>query len=681
MLRQTVTLACSAIAMIAHPAAAAAHVPEPATATPVALPANTPSGWGTTASLTGTSATRAVWHYSFGARQWEQIPIGVGTRFWIYGTDSAAATWAYSLTDMAVAERTGWYWLGRTSLTQHACDAVPRDELKLLVMTPTDLLSLPASTSTVRRQLAFGESLTLLCHNAMPNAFVSADTGTLAKVMTATGEIGFVRVAALRMPEPPTATMCQGVQLSPADAPNIPAIAAAKPLNTTFCFAPGTYPMTDRIQARTGDRFIGAGQGRTILRGSRRIDGWAGTAGSSVAHAGGARKIFDDRGKCRDGSDACRYQDWLLADGRFLNRVLDTSPDDATGGCAIETAPAGSFCVDYLAALIYTNVDTALHAMTYSNVETAISVGGASGGVVQGMTVREYASSSSNGAVTASDGWVVADVEAAYNHGAGIKVSGVGPVVRASHSHHNGQRGAGGGASNATITGREFDHNNLVGFDNSWDAGGIKLSNGSNVTLRNNRIHDNSGSGLWFDVDYRGATVAGNVIERNHTDSGGGDGIRVEISCDMTITGNTVRDNDRSQINLVNAKRVTVGGQSAGNTVVMGALSNSGIRVSATDRTEVNDQCGAANQSLDNTVAYNDITMLTGTTQNGISRGCACANTPTSARNVFVGNTYHMPQGDCAAKRWVYWDGSGNRDATFAAWQSTYGQDAGGTCS
>ena len=59
----------------------------------------------------------------------------------------------------------------------------------------------------------------------------------------------------------------------PADAPRIPTIVREARPGRVFCFARGTYDMTDVIRPRDGDRFIGSGAGSrgTILRGARTI--------------------------------------------------------------------------------------------------------------------------------------------------------------------------------------------------------------------------------------------------------------------------------------------------------------------------------------------------------------------------------------------------------------------------
>ena len=73
-------------------------------------------------------------------------------------------------------------------------------------------------------------------------------------------------------------------------------------------------------------------------------------------------------------------------------------------------------------------------------------------------------------------------------------------MIEYSNVHHNGQLGIGaGGASDVVIRGNEIWANNTNGFDDTWEAGGLKVGESRHVVLSGNNVHDNNGPGLWGD--------------------------------------------------------------------------------------------------------------------------------------------------------------------------------------
>jgi parallel beta-helix repeat protein len=87
-----------------------------------------------------------------------------------------------------------------------------------------------------------------------------------------------------------------------------------------------------------------------------------------------------------------------------------------------------------------------------------------------------------------------------------------------------------------------FNNTRMLPTDNA--AGGTKFSGGTDgMIVRGNEVHDNYGSGLWWDGFHRNAQVYGNVIRDNRNW-----GIFWELSYggakihDNTLTGNGIGD-------------------------------------------------------------------------------------------------------------------------------------------
>jgi hypothetical protein len=464
---------------------------------------------------------------------------------------------------------------------------------------------------------------------------------------------------------------CTGYQLTPADAANVPDIVNAQAARTTFCFAAGTYRMTDLIVPKDGDRFVGVGRGAdgTILSGARLLDGWEFADGLYI-HTGDVA-LLPHGGECFSGTE-CTYPDWLFKDGRPLDRVL--SP------CSVSRVTPGAFCIDYTARRIYVASDPAKASIEYSWVPRAFE--GGTGVVIEQLAINGYANTAALGAVVrAGTGWTVDGIHMENNHACAIALVGdEGTLVQRSRFVRNGQEGACGSSTGAAFMNNEVAHNNTLGFDGLWEAGGTKFVHSTDLRVIGNHVHDNNGAGLWFDIDNAGVLIEGNRVERNTDLYENGNGIMYEISCDARIETNVVTRNAAAGIFLSNSHDVTVGGPEAGNRVVDN--SDYGIRLLADDRTDMQSNCGSQLHIRNVLVTGNEIRMAGTTSLNGLQRVA-----PALVDNVkFVGNRYHMPPSACSHRRWKWWNGSIMNTVRFTGpgptWQRAFGQDPapGGRC-
>lgn len=287
--------------------------------------------------------------------------------------------------------------------------------------------------------------------------------------------------------------------------------------------------------------------------------------------------------------------------------------------------------------------------------------------------------------IRTNSGWVLDGVVAQDSGMYGIVVRGTDVVVRDSVARNNDRFGISGAFSvNALIQGNEIVNNN-TGLNPPGYSGATHFTNTVGMQVIDNWVHDNHGRGIWFDIDSADALVQGNVVTgqidypystRNYPI---GDGIRIEISCRITVEGNTVSANQGPQIALDGADDSLV----EGNTVAASAYLNGqpAIRVAPQDNRTSEPLAGWKNcdptlrTAVNDTIRNNDITMTAPATYSGVLQKSATSDTTGAT---FDGDTYHVS--DCAAKLWRWWNGSSLVKASFAKLQGIFGQELAGSC-
>ncbi|HZO29952.1 MAG TPA: right-handed parallel beta-helix repeat-containing protein [Chloroflexota bacterium] len=169
-------------------------------------------------------------------------------------------------------------------------------------------------------------------------------------------------------------------------------------------------------------------------------------------------------------------------------------------------------------------------------------VGGADDVRIEGFRMRHAANPAQNGALN-TDGrsrWTIVRNVLSDTHGPVVSIQGgTGHALLENDISRSGQLGVHGtDASEVLVQGNRIYHNNLAGFDPVWEAGGLKMTVMSNLTLAGNDVSDNDGWGLWCDIDCRDTTIVDNRVHHNTRV-----GIAYEISRRGTITGNMVWEN------------------------------------------------------------------------------------------------------------------------------------------
>lgn len=318
------------------------------------------------------------------------------------------------------------------------------------------------------------------------------------------------------------------------------------PPGTTYLVAAGIHREQSVIPS-DGDTFLG--EPGAVLRGSRDLTAAPWTADGGTWFVDGQTQEGLVHGEIRrGGNQRHRHPEELWADGDRFEHVASVA----------ELGP-GRWFLDYPADRLWIGEDPA----AFSNIEVSTTVGafggnGVTGVTIENLTIERYATPTQHGAIGFHDqhwthDWTVRDVTVRDNHGAGIRL-GPGMTIDGCLVANNGQIGIAGDGVNlieggdnyaapVTIRNCEITGNGMLDFRWNWEAGGVKIKHAeAGATVVDNWIHDNGGTGLWFDSDDVGVTARSNLVESN-----GRYGIFTEVTFGPSLLlWNTVRGNGPS---------------------------------------------------------------------------------------------------------------------------------------
>ncbi len=325
------------------------------------------------------------------------------------------------------------------------------------------------------------------------------------------------------------------VVLSPGDDLNAAAQTYAE--GTHFRLRPGIY-VQQTVRPRDGQVWAGTlgpnGERLTVLTGARRLSSW--TRDGDRWFADGQTQDRGAHGACVSESPLCGHPEDVYIDNQLLQQVG-----------SLGEVNAGTFYFDYGADRIWIGTDPGGRVIETTLTDRAI-IGPADDVVVRDLVVEKYANHAQHGAIdaqfhndrtTSPRGlrWLVENVEARYNHGAGIRLNDFG-TARNSFVHHNGQLGIAGNGARIKVLANDIAWNNTTGFTVNWEAGGTKFAYTSALEVAYNHVHDNYGPGIWTDIDNQDAHHHHNLVANNDKI-----GIYHEISFDALIEYNTVVGN------------------------------------------------------------------------------------------------------------------------------------------
>ncbi len=456
-----------------------------------------------------------------------------------------------------------------------------------------------------------------------------------------------------------TALPAQAATITLAAGDDAVAAFAASSAGDTIIFTSGTYRRNNMTPKDNQTIILNS---RVKLTGADILSSWT-QDGDRWYASGQTQGTAVLTGQCDTGYRCNKAEDLFV----------DDQPWDHMTSLAAVTKE-GQWFFDYDTDRIYVFGDP-----TGKLVETSISGHAFSGTAdnvtlhCRGGTIEKYATPAQRGAIggaadaTPGDGWKVIGCHVRHIHGIAIK-AGTNWEVRDSTLCDNGQMGAGGSGTGATWVNNTVCRNNYARFSAGWEAGGMKFTSTTNHRFLRNKVFDNRGPGVWYDIDNFLALIEGNDIYNNTHE-----GIKYEISDTATIRHNRVAHNGVvfhewllvPQIHLQNCEGCLV--ERNAMTVPQGTTASAtdgphGVMITCQDRGNPGWTC------LNNIVQDNVIVMTGNRGMNGAGEDITGEVTGFYTTNLFRRNTYQVL--DLATDHW-HWNGAA---MNFTEWIAATGE-------
>lgn len=317
---------------------------------------------------------------------------------------------------------------------------------------------------------------------------------------------------------------------------SIQAVINGAPEGARIGLSAGTYRLSSPISPKRGQKLLAlGGAGTAVIKGSNVVTGWLKDGSNARWYKNGLLPAaYADPGQCEVNSGAaanpCQKREQVYRNGVALTRAMQLSDLRANG-----------FYQDYQSNRTWLGSDPANTTTEIARTPHAIN-SGAYGVTLSGLTFTNFATPSQKGAVMAGGAnWVIEGCVFKRNHGIGLQLSNADrAVVRNNTMIENGQLGmAHYSSDNTVVENNEIARNNTGGYWGAdWEAGGFKSTYSNGVMLRGNNVHDNRGTGVWFDISNINVNILGNSINTNYAD-----GIRYEISYKALISDNRLTGN------------------------------------------------------------------------------------------------------------------------------------------
>jgi parallel beta-helix repeat protein len=338
------------------------------------------------------------------------------------------------------------------------------------------------------------------------------------------------------------------------------------------------------------------GHGAAQIRGSDVWTAWTATGNGFVSGLTVPAFSTDHQGVCADGSNRCNWPEQVFVDGTPLTEV---SPGSTPG--------AGQFALDN-ARHVVLHDDPSSHVVEVTTRDRWVDTE-SDNVTIQGMIFWHAANPAETGAVGNQNrnGWTLQDSQLYSAHGGIVSLGGASNPNTQTRVLRNVIAGSGYEAIdgfrnvNTLIQGNSIYNNNLSGFDSvNWAGAGIKVVQFTNLVIDQNEVRNNAGPGLWCDIGCQTVTFSNNRVHDNQ-----GAGILFEISSGAKVFNNAIWNcsPDAPAINISSSANAEV----YGNVL---AWNNLGIAVFSEERSNRPGQ-GTVNINVhDNTILSNGQSAL-----------------------------------------------------------------------
>jgi fibronectin type 3 domain-containing protein len=223
---------------------------------------------------------------------------------------------------------------------------------------------------------------------------------------------------------------------------------------------------------------------------------------------------------------------------------------------SLASATAGKFYVDQANHLLYLGTNPSGATVEYSTYTQAMNVNAANV-TLRGFGVKRYADSvyMSGVVVFSADHGVLENVTVQNSSTEGIGfLNATNGVLRHVSVLNNGLTGVHGYHSDGlVIDGLDGEYSNNQHFNDAPVSGAVKITRAQNLTVKNSRIANNTGLGLWFDESCYNMTITGNDIVGNSSH-----GLATEISKLAVVANNTFSSNGQDGYRIDNTGSVTI---------------------------------------------------------------------------------------------------------------------------
>ena len=319
---------------------------------------------------------------------------------------------------------------------------------------------------------------------------------------------------------------------------------AAAPNHATIVMRAGIYRESVTIASKTLTIQPYPNEA-VVLRGSRIVSGFVKTGSQWVLKGWNYQFPRQNARAVSPDHPLANAPDQVFVDGSELAQVAKAS-----------SVTARSFYVDYTAHQLVIGTDPNGHTVEASTQTLGLRLEQARGSIVRGIEVDRYATpADTHGAVLDRSGGTVYENDwFVDNASAGLSVQASGILVTHDTFTDNGQLGLHGvQADNLHVTECEMKHNNIEGFDEHQEAGGMKLTSSNDALIDYNLADGNLAKGFWFDINSLRATMV-----RNEAYANADEGFQFEISSGAVIAGNVAWRNGGGGVRIIESQHVDI---------------------------------------------------------------------------------------------------------------------------